>query len=230
MRSNLIATLVVLIILSIPSLIFSQNSYLIDETSYVNKLAYSIYPIINVKRSDNYFQYDLTPISKTYYKKNGDIRKTVFFDGEEKIRVLKPKQNKAFNDFLNQTKSNELNSKNDKYDERKRLVYYVRESSLFEDRTFNNYDNRDSLILTTTETYKKSKSFNEDNILLYKQTKTYDTTGKLEKKQFEYSVEFQKNHFTIWPNYGPPTDRKINYSYLSDGLVKNIEVYETQNN
>ena len=119
MRSNLIATLVVLILLSLPSLTFSQNSYLVDETSYVCDLAYRIYPIINVKRNDNYYKYDLTPTSKTYYKKNGDIRKTVYFDGEEKIRVTKPKQNKAFNDFLNQTQKNELNSKNDKYDELK---------------------------------------------------------------------------------------------------------------
>jgi hypothetical protein len=228
LNSNLI--FVVLILLLKSSLSFSQSAYLVDETSYINNLAYKTYPIINVKQRIEYHDNDLTPFSQTNYKKDGVISGTIFWAGGEKIKELKPKQTKALNDILNQTKKNDINSKNDKYDERKRLVYYVRESSIFEYRTFNNYDDRDSLILTTTYMYKKSKSYDEDNILLYTETKTFNTIGLLEKKQLEYSVEFKKNQATIWYDYGTPINKKINYFYLNDGLVNKIEVYDDDNN
>jgi hypothetical protein len=193
-------------------------------------LAYKTYPIINVKQCDKYHKNDLNPISRTYYKKNGDISKTILSPGEKFEMVIKPNQNKALNDILNQTKQNELNSKNDKYDERKRLIYCVREDNVFEYQTSNNYDDRDSIILTVTFMYKKSKSFEEDNILLYSETKTYNTIGQLEKKQFEYSVDFKNNYATIWPEYGIPSNKKFNYFYLNDGLVNKIEVYDDDNN
>jgi len=228
LNSNLI--FVVLILLLKSSLSLSQNTYIIDETSYIKNLAYKTYPIINVKQRIEYHDNDLTPFSQTNYKKDGVISGTIFWAGGEKIKELKPKQTKALNDILNQTKKNDINSNNDKYDERKRLVYYVRESSIFEYRTFNNYDNRDSLILTTTYMYKKSKSYDEDNILLYTETKTFNTIGLLEKKQLEYSVEFKKNQATIWYDYGTPINKKLNYFYLNDGLVDKIEVYDDENN
>jgi hypothetical protein len=78
--------------------------------------------------------------------------------------------------------------------------------------------------------YKKSKSYDEDNILLYTETKTFNTIGLLEKKQLEYSVEFKKNQATIWYDYGTPINKKINYFYLNDGLVNKIEVYDDDNN
>jgi hypothetical protein len=220
----------ILILLLKISLSFSQRAYLVDETSYITDLAYKTYPIINVKQRIEYHNNDLAPFSQTDYKKNGVISGTVFWAGGEKIRGVKPKQYKALNDILNQTKQNELNSKNDKYDERKRLIYYVRESYGFEYKTFNSYDNRDSLIHIITYMYKNSKSFEEDNILVYTVTKTYNTIGQLEKKQFEYSVEFKKNQATIWYDYGIPINKKFNYSYLNDGLVNKIEIYDDDNN
>ena len=230
MKLNSNPIFVVLILLLKSSLSFSQSAYLVDETSYIKDLAYKTYPIINVKQRIEYHNNDLTPFSQTNYKKNGMISGTIFWAGGEKIREIKPKQNKALNDILNQTKQNEFNSKNDKYDERKRLIYFVRESYGFEYQTSNNYDDRDSIILTVTFMYKKSKSFEEDNVLLYTETKTYNTIGQLEKKQFEYSVEFKKNQATIWYDYGPPINKKFNYSYLNDGLVNKIEVYDDHNN
>ena len=230
MKLNCNLIFVVLILLLKSSLSFSQSAYLVDETRYIKNLAYKTYPIINVKRCDQYYKNYLNPVSRTYYKKNGDISKTILSPGEKFEMVTKPKQNKALSDMINRTKQNELNSKNDKYDERKRLIYYVRESYDFEYQTSNNYDDRDSIILTVTFNYKKSKSFDEDNILLYTETKTYNTIGQLEKKQFEYSVEFKKNQATIWYDYGTPSNKKFNYSYLNDGLVNKIEVYDDENN
>lgn len=228
LNSNLI--FVVLILLLKSSLSFSQRTYLVDEISYIKDLAYKTYPIIKVKQRIEYHNNDLTPFSQTNYKKNGMISGTIFWAGGEKIREIKPKQIKALNDILYQSKQNEINSKNDKYDERKRLIYYVRESNVLEFKTMNNYDNRDSLILSIEYIYKKSNSFEEDNILLYTETKTYNTIGQLEKKQFEYSVEFKKNQATIWYDYGTPINKKFNYSYLNDGLVNKIEVYDDDNN
>ena len=230
MKQNFVLNFVILIVLLKFTSLFSQNAYLIDESRYIKDLAYKTYPIINVKQSAKYYENDLNPMSKTYYKKNGDISKTILSPGEKFEMVIKPNQNKALNDILNQTKKNELNSKNDKYDERKRLIYYVRESNGFEYQTSNNYDNRDSLILTVTFMYKKSKSFEEDDILIYSKTKVYNSIGQLEKKQFEYSVDFKKNHATIWPEYGAPYNKKFEYSYLNDGLVSKIQILDERNN